>query len=76
VRVLLLLLCGSQPADDGGLTADHSLADVTRPHCGSGLAREGGLAADQFLTEVPGPTVGASLLAKAVCQAPSISNRQ
>ena len=44
--------------------------------CGNPPAGEGGLTADHSLTDVPGPTVGASLLAKAVFQAPSISNRQ
>ena len=43
MRVLLLLLCGSQPASDGGLPADQSLTDDTRSHCGSMLARESGL---------------------------------
>ncbi|MNT96314.1 hypothetical protein D3C72_2383770 [compost metagenome] len=66
MQLLLLLLpfCGSQPAGDGGLTADQFLADVPDP-CGSGLAREDGLTADQYLSDVPGPTVGAGLPAKA-----------
>ncbi|MNN99832.1 hypothetical protein D3C81_2195760 [compost metagenome] len=59
---LPLLFCRSEPARDGGLTADQFLADVPDP-CGSGLAREDGLTADQYLSDVPGPTVGASLLA-------------
>ena len=65
---LLLLFCGSEPARDGGLTADQDLADAHRSNCGSGLAREGGLPADQSLAGIPGSTVGASLLAKTACK--------
>ncbi|MGE8334324.1 MAG: hypothetical protein ACN6Q2_03485, partial [Pseudomonas laurylsulfatiphila] len=39
-----LLFCGSEPAREGGLTADLNLADVPRP-CGSWLACDGGLSA-------------------------------
>jgi hypothetical protein len=74
VRVLLLLLCGSLLAI--AACQPTILLLTARNPCGSWLASDGGLAADQFLTEVPGPTVGASLLAKAVFQAPSISNKQ
>ncbi len=42
--------CGSQPAGDGGLTADHSPTACTPSHCGSGLAREGDQTADHSPT--------------------------
>ena len=41
MRVLLLLLCGSWLASDGGLSADQSPTEVTQFPCGSEPAREG-----------------------------------
>jgi len=41
-----LLFCGSEPAREGGLTADPFLAECLRSNCGSGLAREGVLTGD------------------------------
>ncbi|MDI3392796.1 hypothetical protein QLG10_10095, partial [Pseudomonas sp. V98_8] len=45
------IYCGSEPAREGGLTANPSLT-AAPIYCGSGLAREGGLTADQFLSGV------------------------
>jgi hypothetical protein len=43
MRVLLLCFCRSEPARDGGLTADQFPLDAQDP-CGSELAREEALA--------------------------------
>ena len=48
---LPLLFCGSEPAREGGLTADLVFADVPNP-CGSWLACEGGLTAYLNLADV------------------------
>jgi hypothetical protein len=46
-----LLFCRSQPAGDGGLTADQFPTEHTHSNCGSWLASDGGLTADQTPTE-------------------------
>jgi hypothetical protein len=66
--LLLLLFCRSEPAREGGPTADQFLAGGTQFQCGSEPARDGGLPTDLFLADVLIPTVGVSLLAMAVCQ--------
>src|SRR5471032_3364773 len=60
--------CGSEPAREGGLTADLSLPDALGPIVGARLAREGGLPANPSLSDALGPIVGAGLPAKAACQ--------
>ena len=55
MRVLLLLLCGSWLASDGGLQADQSPTEVTQFPCGSEPAREGALTASRSPTEYPNP---------------------
>ena len=49
--LLCFCFCGSEPAREGGLPADHFLPDVHQS-CGSWLASEGGLIADIFLADV------------------------
>jgi len=49
--LLCFCFCGSEPAREGGLTADLFLTERTRSNCGSWLASEGGLTADLLLTE-------------------------
>ena len=50
--LLCFCFCGSEPAREGGLTADLFLTERTRSNCGSWLASEGGLTADLFLADV------------------------
>ena len=87
MRLLLFAFafCGSQPAGDGGLTADQSLSDVLNP-CRSWLASDDGLSVNiniECTCSVCGKTesgqttwnpVGASLLAMAVGQPTSLLN--
>jgi hypothetical protein len=53
--LLFLFFCGSEPAREGGLTADQYLPDAPSPNCGSWLACEDGLTADQSLANVLAP---------------------
>ena len=68
MRVLLLLLCGSWLASDGGLSADQSPTEVTQFPCGSEPAREGALPANRSPNEYPQSIVEAGLPAMAACE--------
>jgi hypothetical protein len=70
--LLLLLFCGSEPAREGGLTADLFLADVLIPTVGVSLLAMAVCQPTNFLLAALNSNVGASLLAKAACLAKRI----
>ncbi|WP_150751798.1 hypothetical protein [Pseudomonas fluorescens] len=62
---MLLLFCGSEPAREGGLTADLFCADVLIPTVGVSLLAMAVCQPTNFLLAALNSNVGASLLAKA-----------